>query len=1154
MAISAVWEMVAAGRFAGRLARSWVIAIGVVCVTSLMCHAADATHPHLMFDHAFAPQQGLVAPVENPMRTELCLNGSWQFQPVALPAHWKPNVGNVPTLTPPVTGKWDAVKIRIPSPWNINAFPYGSRQHVGGDFRSFPSYPQSWNSAEMGWLRRTFRAPETGPNRRLILHFEAVAGAAQVLVNGKLVGTHFDNFLPFEFDITNDVHPGDGNTLLVGVRRPELFDKQTAIGRRPYPAGSMWAESVVGIWQDVYLLSEPAVRVTNTYIKPLVSSDALEADVALTNDTAHSQQLSIAAEVDPWINLAGKSVIEAPEPNWRLGKTALRLPAQQITLAAGESRTVTLHAAVDHKLALWSPDAPNLYGMIVSVKANDAIVDKKYTRFGYRQLTLSKTSLVLNGKPIALKGDAWHFLGIPEMTRRYAWAWFKAVKAANLNAVRLHAQPYPPLFLNMADEQGVMILDETAIWGSDGSSSFDRPIYWKRASDHVHDLVMRDRNHPSVLGYSLTNEVLVMLRNRHATPAVTQMVMDWYTKCVKEIHRIDPNHPWISADGDEDAHGRLPVLIGHYGGMAAPLRWSKQGKPWGVGESGMAYYGTPKQVAEYSGSLAYESMAGRMDGVARQAYDLIAKSQIKLHAAYSSVFNIVWYGLKPLPLGLPDTTRPPTLDDGVWFGPFKENTPGVQPERLGPYCTTLNPGYDPHLPLYKTWPLFDAIKAADSPAGPQPSPYDTYHVTPQKQLPLPTGTIKSVPLLSGDSNETRLELSLMGVPIAPKGNASDSKLLIISGLSPPPASAKTQIDRTLSTGGTVLVWQPQQHSLAALNALLPQPLQLTKRTSTSLIPVGSDSLTRGITPADLYFTELKPDVILMAGLAGPLIDAGHPLLTAPVVDWRVWNGKPEIIKTGSVARSEAEAKPSGVAMAETDVGGGHIVVCNVSGLSAIPERVATARRLLANMGIMLQPTRDLIAGGIFSNGGMLRKALFCGRFSYTRSDQTQAGPGPGTRLPAGAASDNPQIGTKVGNNMWKECTVDKNQQFDLDHMGLTGPDKDAAAYASFWINSPRALDDVLGEPDVPRVDLLITGSDRVDILLLNGKPLHNNAALASDHSAKAAFASLILKRGWNHLVLRITHHTGHWEFGATLHCSSSQYLSSLHAAVQQPSE
>src|SRR5437773_3255225 len=150
------------------------------------------------------------------------------------------------------------------------------------------------------------------------------------------------------------------------------------------------------------------------------------------------------------------------------------------------------------------------------------------------------------------------------MTRRYAWAWYRAVKAANCNAVRLHAQPYPKLFMDVADEVGMMVLDESGIWGSDASPKLDSEDYWNRADDHITRLVMRDRNHPSVMGYSLTNEVLVIMRTHGASKEAMDRTFNWYSKQVEKLKTIDPTRPWISGDGDDDGQGRLPIQLGHY--------------------------------------------------------------------------------------------------------------------------------------------------------------------------------------------------------------------------------------------------------------------------------------------------------------------------------------------------------------------------------------------------------------------------------------------------------------------------------------------------------------------------------------------------------------------------------------------------------------
>ena len=122
------------------------------------------------------------------------------------------------------------------------------------------------------------------------------------------------------------------------------------------------------------------------------------------------------------------------------------------------------------------------------------------------------------------------------------------------------------------------------------------------------------------------------------------------------VHQYDPTRPWISADGEDDGDGILPVTVGHYGDINSMKRWIEIGKPWGIGEHSMAYYGTPEQVAKYNGERAYESQEGRMEGLANECYNLIV-NQRQMGASYSTVFNMAWYALKPLPLGKKDKSN-----------------------------------------------------------------------------------------------------------------------------------------------------------------------------------------------------------------------------------------------------------------------------------------------------------------------------------------------------------------------------------------------------------------------------------------------------------------------------------------------------------------
>jgi beta-galactosidase len=1103
-----------------------------------------AANAAVRFDRAFAPSLGVVAPVEKPGRDEICLDGLWRFQPEPVPSNWVPNKGQAPDLPAATDGGWDATPIRIPSPWNVNAFNQGD----GGDFRCFPSYPKAWESAQMGWLRRSFRVPPAWSGRRIILRFDAVAGDAQVDVNGKTVAHNFDSFLPFDVDVTDAVKMDGDNELLVGVRKPSLFDDNSTVGRRPYVAGSMWGSFIVGIWQDVTLFAVPNVHVDNNYVRPLVSQGILAADVTVRNDSATSQTVSVSCDVCPWINLAGKSTADAPEPAWKLGDAVVTMTAgQPVTIASGASATVTLTAPAAGKLKVWAPETPNLYGLVSSVSVDGKTVDRKYTRFGWREFTFDGNKQLLNGKPYELRGDAWHFLGIPQMSRRYAWAWFKMLKDANANAVRLHAQPYPSMFLDVADEMGVCVLDETANWGSDGGQKFDSDEFWARSGDEQRRLVLRDRNHPAVFGWSLTNEdsaILDVVKRRDLLPRVTA----YHREMVDLIHQIDPTRPWISGDGEADPEKVLPTNVGHYVGNEWLQQRAVEPRPFGVGESGGAYYMTPKQASEFVGSHAYVSQSARMDGIAIQAYELIS-GQRASHADYCSVFNLVWYGLQPLELGLPDTSRPPQITDGITFDQYREGVPGVQPERLGPYCSTLNPGYDPRLPLYRPWPLFSAVQAANAQGGPKPCAWDHRR---QDAPTLATNQLRPVidrvRVLANASSQLSQSLTADGVNVIGQEDSLAVSLLLVDGANPPAVTdeIKQQVRQTVDAGGKVWIMGVSPESEGKINALLPYPLSVGERRATSLIVDTAGDLLAGLSNSDLYFSETTSKPVMSYGLGGAFVSRASVLASACNTDWRRWNGVAEPIKTGAVLRSEREAKGPGAAIAEVKQGKGEFVVSALDPCPTAEDQLKLRARLLANLGVALKPVA-VDPNAALSRFGALNNALVLG--SLPVADPQAAYDT--DFIPVSNDSPAPSEGMAANGKKWAHESAGVDGVFDLRKMGLTGPVENCVAYLSFWVWCPQDLTNLLLNPNLPKVDLLC-GSDDGCQVYLNGKVVVQDRAIHPLTKDSMTAHGLPLVDGWNRFLVKVVQTGGEWGYQAELKSSDSSFLRQLRSSVAPP--
>jgi beta-galactosidase len=1094
------------------------------------------------FNRELAPHDGVVAGVEKPLRGGVCLNGLWEFQAVDSPQALDPK------QEMPLPGSaWDKTQIKIPSPWNVNSFSLGD----GGDYRCYPSYPAAWEQVKAGWLRRSFAVPNEWKDKRVVLRFEAVAGDCVVVVNGKQVAHNFDSFMPLQVDITGVVKYGSRNEVLVGVRKPELMSVSGRLGTITYPSGSFWGLHIAGIWQDVYLLSLPKTYIEEVFINPEVSRDTLSIAVKLQMDAAKSKQLSVKASIYEWQSLVGKDVVSAPELKWRLGKK----PVMTLSGVAAANGSADLSGKVGGHLGLWSPESPKLYGAVVELLADGKAVDRKYVRFGWRQLTINGSALLLNGKTIQLKGDAWHFMGIPQMTRRYAWSWFKMLKDANANAVRLHAQPYPSFYLDVADEIGIMVLDESAIWASHCAFNYDDPDFWPRSKSHIESLIRRDRNHPSVFGWSVCNEI-------NAALGVSRGTKEDYTKSddnagalVGVIRGLDPSRPWISGDGEEDMDGRFPVSVGHYGSESFFEQLAKKGKPYGIGEASSAYFGTPKEVATWYGDRSYESFEGRMEGIATEAYELI-KAQRKT-ASYCSIFNLAWYGMKSMPIGLKYQTQAPQLSDGITFPNYVEGKPGVQPERIGPYSTAFNPGYDPSLPLYEPWTLFDAVKAAYAPGGPAPSKWDHKPVLPEAKKPLSADETvgfddfdKRPALIGQSSGQVAFALTRAGVPYTDSESISYTpRLLIIDGRTLDNSSvelAKRKIKEVLSYKSTVMIWDPTPETLSLVNSLLSAQLSLSQRSSVSLVKKTASPIIDSLTLGDMYFGDwAMGKEIMNYGLDGPVVKSGKILLEACNTDWRRWVDRGENLKTGSVLRSERESKPSGAALVEIPSGEGRILICSVLPLTYTAQHIELTRTLMANLGMKLRKPAEM-EGGVFDGSGALKEALMIGAFagsSYLDACDTD--------FVGGETTINPRADEKINDLAWKPMKAEANLLMDFNRKNIPGPHSYSAAYLSFWLYSPRALDQLLASPDVPTVDLF-AGSDDGAKIWLNGKLIVEDKGIHPVVPDAYRFKALPLKQGWNHFLVKVIQGSGEWQFTARLQCSDPRFLAKMNSGLVEP--
>lgn len=939
------------------------------CAAALLlaAFAITADAQQTVFKRDFSPAEGIITPDEKPYREEICLNGYWLLQPKEVPQSWKSGTGTAPELPPPTADGWEETRLKVPSPINVNDWGRGYKTGEGTknpytpSSVYFPSYPERWNNVRMGWLKRTFNVPREWDGKRIVLHFEAVAGDCVVMVNGREVCRNFDSHLPFEADITAAVSTGGDNELLVGVRHSKLFDKVHPDYPKmaaTYPPGSN-TDNLIGIWQDVYLWAMPATYVDDVFVQPLVDRGELVMEVTVANRSAKAQTVTVGGEAKEWLNHAGNNVLTAPEPSWSLGKSALTVPdAPKMKIPAGQSRTFTIRQPINGELAFWTPDTPNLYTLLLQLKDKKGrTIDCKATRFGWRQLKIVGDEFRLNGKKIQCFGDIQHPFSAYICSRRFAYAWYKMIKDFGGNAVRPHAQPWPRVYYDLADEMGLMVLDETALFGSSIRLNFEDNMTWKRAHEHLRRLIMRDRNHPSVIGWSAGNETFaIALLNKPPK----EMAAKWDDKLVQltlSAKATDPTRNFITLDGDRDMDGRLPVWSKHFShGLRLQDLPEGIGKPLVVGESGATYYGKPAQLYPFVGEKAYLSYEGRSEALAIDVYQNV-QQMAKPYLAYYSPSEVCWFGLEHMNLGYHDFSRLPRLTDGVFAGnPYVEGKPGYQYERIPPYVTTFNPGLDPELPLYKPLPMFNALKAAVTGNG----TWAEYKEVKHPQRPAFPETAYGTAYLAGNgSAELRDFLARSGITLA--GKPEDTRLWIVDAdavTAEEMAGMAAVMEKNRNSGGLLLALGTGEKLSPALCGWLPETVTLTDRQSTSLEVDRQTAWGRYFELPDLYFSEAEGDRRVMKhGLATGKDSKGTVVLKAARTDWSLFNNTAEHWKCAQTVLYEKLKKPEGAALLTYPYGKATIALSVIDYRPKAKEYAAFWQLLFKAMGIDVNPDK-----------------------------------------------------------------------------------------------------------------------------------------------------------------------------------------------------
>lgn len=423
------------------------------------------------------------------------LNGTWKFKYVAgieTSSSWYNK-----TATPGASefqakdyddSNWD--NIRVPLSWEMANYGKPVYTNVGYPFSNNPpdantgltSYGVTDHNAT-GFYRRTINIPATWKDKRVFVHFDGVYSAAVVWVNGKYVGYSQSSNTDAEFDITDFVESGD-NQLSVRVYR--WCDGSYLEGQ------DMWHLS--GIHRDVYLVATPKVFVSDHYITSSLNSDATSGNmsVKLTVDNRNNVSVTKTLQVS-LLDRDGKEIATGKETYSGTAKA---------------EKTITLSSL--NSLHPWSAEDPYLYTVVVSQKDENGAEEMAFsTKYGFRNITKSGNLIHINGKRVYFKGvntqdthpEYGRAIDMETMMKDLTM-----MKKANVNTVRTSHYPRQPKMYAMMDALGFYVMDEADVECHYNQNLSSTSSWITAMDDRTKRMVQRDRNHPSVIFWSLGNE------------------------------------------------------------------------------------------------------------------------------------------------------------------------------------------------------------------------------------------------------------------------------------------------------------------------------------------------------------------------------------------------------------------------------------------------------------------------------------------------------------------------------------------------------------------------------------------------------------------------------------------------------------------------
>ena len=409
--------------------------------------------------------QSMAQPVDS---TDILFDAGWQFFKGVVEVGQETSFDDSHWRTLDLPHDWSIEDIgATQSPFDSNAISQASGGFtVGGT----------------GWYRKHFNIPARDRGKRIQILFEGVYMNADVWLNGRHLGNHPYGYTSFWYDLTGKINAGE-NILAVQV-------KNEGQNSRWYSGSGI----IRHVWLQMLEPVHPVQWGTQIICTNVTDASAhIHTRTAITNTSEQKQTAQLVSAI---LDHHGREIVR-----W---KSDLQIMPGQVYIDE------QIHA-VQHPL-LWSVENPNLYTLQTEIYQQQHLLQKQQSAFGIRSIQFNaETGFLLNGKSMKLKGGCYHNDNGPLGAVSYDRAEERRVelmKASGFNAIRCAHNPPPPAFLNACDRLGMLVIDEAFDMWKDPKNPYDYHLYfsdwWKR---DIESMVWRDINHPSIIMWSIGNEI-----------------------------------------------------------------------------------------------------------------------------------------------------------------------------------------------------------------------------------------------------------------------------------------------------------------------------------------------------------------------------------------------------------------------------------------------------------------------------------------------------------------------------------------------------------------------------------------------------------------------------------------------------------------------